>query len=45
MMVNDINRRTEINEDSEDEYDYEGKVPFEIEGWYGYDWTLRLWGI
>ena len=36
MMVNDINRRTEIKEDSEDEDDYEVNVPFEIEGCYGY---------
>ena len=35
-MVNDINRRTEIKEDSEDEDDYEVNVPFEIEGCYGY---------
>ena len=36
MMVNDINRRTEIKEDSEDEDDYEVNVQFKSEGCYGY---------
>ena len=35
MMVNEINRRTGIKEDSEDD-DYEVSVPFGIEGCYGY---------
>ena len=38
MTVNDINRRTEINEE-EDEDDYEVNVPFEIAGCYGHDWS------
>ena len=37
MMVHDINRRTEINEDSEDEDDYEVNVPFELACCYGDD--------
>ena len=37
MMVNDINRRTVNNKDSEDEDDYEVHVPFEIGGCNGYD--------
>ena len=37
MMVTDINRRTEIKEDSEDKDDYAVNVRIELARCYGYD--------
>ena len=41
-MVNDINRRTESNEEEEYADDYDVNVPFEIEGCYGYGWWSAI---